>query len=284
METTMKRQPRSACRPSRRKGAVLVLIAVMMIALMGMVAFCVDLGFISSTKGQLHAAADAAALAGAGAMAQAYDLGDAQSVALEYANANVPESYGTVADNSCITFGTWVSQTKTFVPNDIAPNAIRVVVERTYNRGNAVPLFFGKIFGASQKEISVTAIAVGSVPNILNSDSSVYVTSTKDLSNVVLEFADGTHEKFDGLTGYTGTFSGTLLNLGKEVVGVWIKSGCNSSNDGPGYGEHLVNPQNDTTVHGQPGGGCKPHVTATFESTGVVFTDSGATSPVRLVQ
>jgi hypothetical protein len=61
---------------------------------------------------------------------------------------------------------------------------------------------------------------------------SVYVTSNKDLSNVVLKFCDGTEFKFDGLSGLSGTFT-----KGKTLAGVWIKSGCNQSGDGPGYGQ-----------------------------------------------
>jgi hypothetical protein len=71
---------------------------------------------------------------------------------------------------------------------------------------------------------------------------SVTTNSTKDLSNVVLEFCDGTHQKFDGLSGYSSTFSGTGDNAGKLIKGVWIKSGCNNSGDGPGYGEYIPNP------------------------------------------
>lgn len=70
----------------------------------------------------------------------------------------------------------------------------------------------------------------------------VFIESSKDLSNVVLEFADGTEYKFDGLTGLTGTFSGVGENEGKEIVGVWVKSGSNESGDGPGYGERFDNP------------------------------------------
>lgn len=33
-------------------------------------------------------------------------------------------------------------------------------------------------------------------------------------------------------------------NGGKTIVGVWIKSGCNESGDGPGYGEYLAAPTN----------------------------------------
>lgn len=72
-------------------------------------------------------------------------------------------------------------------------------------------------------------------------NKSVSVTSTKDLSNVVLKYYDGQEQKFDGLSGKTGTFSGTGANAGKCIVGVWIKSGCNTSNDGPNYGEYVKN-------------------------------------------
>lgn len=73
--------------------------------------------------------------------------------------------------------------------------------------------------------------------------TSVYIEATKDLSNVVLEFADGTSYKFDGLNqGKTGTFAGIGSNAGKEIVGVWVKSGCNQSGDGPGYGERFDAP------------------------------------------
>ena len=67
----------------------------------------------------------------------------------------------------------------------------------------------------------------------------VVVESCKDLSNVVLEFADGSRERFEGLTGHEGVFSGTGEHEGDQIVGVWVKSGANHSNDGPGYGERF---------------------------------------------
>ncbi len=85
----------------------------------------------------------------------------------------------------------------------------------------------------------------GCMPNVSGSFSSdalsATANSTKDLSNVVLSFYDGTTQKFEGLSGYTGTFSGTGSNQGKCIVGMWIKSGCNSSGEGPGYGEYVAN-------------------------------------------
>jgi hypothetical protein len=83
--------------------------------------------------------------------------------------------------------------------------------------------------------------------NFAPNHQSVTVNSTKDLSNVVVKFHDNTTQKFDNLSGYTGTFAGTGANQGKCIVGVWIKSGCNMSNDGPGYGEWVPN----TNYNGQ---------------------------------
>jgi hypothetical protein len=70
---------------------------------------------------------------------------------------------------------------------------------------------------------------------------SVTATSTKDLSNVVLKYSDQQTQKFDNLTGNSITLSGTGSNNGKCIIGVWIKSGCNQSSDGPGYGEWVPN-------------------------------------------
>ncbi|MFN3149400.1 pilus assembly protein TadG-related protein [Bremerella sp.] len=70
-------------------------------------------------------------------------------------------------------------------------------------------------------------------------DREVYVESTKDLSNVVLEFDNGYHYKYDGLSGKTRTFRGPGSYNGRKIVGCWVKSGSNASGDGPGYGERF---------------------------------------------
>jgi len=73
------------------------------------------------------------------------------------------------------------------------------------------------------------------------SETHVDVEGEKELSNVVLQFADYSVQKWDDLSGYTGTFYGTGANSGKTLIGVWVKSGCNKSGDGPGYGEFYPN-------------------------------------------
>ena len=71
---------------------------------------------------------------------------------------------------------------------------------------------------------------------------SVEAISDKGLSNVVLKISDGSEQKFeikDGEDKYSLTFSGTGSNDGKTLVGVWIKSGCEKSGDGSGYGNYI---------------------------------------------
>ena len=89
----------------------------------------------------------------------------------------------------------------------------------------------------------------GGVWATFSSDNlSVTAHSDKDLSNVVLDFGDGVHQKFetyDGkpMEGYEVTLSGTGKYKGLEIQGVWIKAGSNASGDGPGYGEYVDNPR-----------------------------------------
>ena len=89
---------------------------------------------------------------------------------------------------------------------------------------------------------------------------SVKVQSSKDLSNVVIKYCDGsTDYKFDGLSGLERTFSGS----GKTIAGVWVKSGCNQSGDGPGYGVFFGNECPATTPTPTPTPSCTPSLTPT---------------------
>jgi hypothetical protein len=90
-----------------------------------------------------------------------------------------------------------------------------------------------------------------------NNHHSVTATSTLDLSNVVIKFSDQQTQKFDNLTGNSITLLGTGANVGKCIIGVWVKSGCNQSGDGPGYGEWVPNADYDNECEVTP---CDPPV------------------------
>jgi len=78
--------------------------------------------------------------------------------------------------------------------------------------------------------------------------TSVYITSEKDLSNVVLKLSDGTEYKYDNLNvGTSATFEVPDEHVGTTITGAWVKAGNNASGDGPGYGELLWAPVDEST-------------------------------------
>ncbi len=67
----------------------------------------------------------------------------------------------------------------------------------------------------------------------------INVNSCKSITNVVLVYDDCTWEKFDNLNVTTGTYTPTGANVGKTISHVYIKSGCNDSYEGPGFGRRF---------------------------------------------
>jgi len=83
----------------------------------------------------------------------------------------------------------------------------------------------------------------------------ITVYTCKDLSNIVIEFDDGTQQRIEGVDGHVNTFAGTGANAGKRIVRVWVKAGNNASGDGPGFGERVeAPPQSCTPPTGGRGG------------------------------
>lgn len=79
----------------------------------------------------------------------------------------------------------------------------------------------------------------------------IVVETCKDLSNVVLEYEDGSRERYEDLSRKENEFTGSGENEGKVIVGVWVKAGANHSGDGPGHGERFDAPEDSC---GDPGG------------------------------
>ena len=87
----------------RRRGAVAVLVAVLLPVTFGFVALSLDVGYIYDVRTQLQASADAAAHAGA---MQLPNQGAARVVAKQVASSNFPNA-GTVLLDSDILMGNW---------------------------------------------------------------------------------------------------------------------------------------------------------------------------------
>ena len=105
-------------------------------------------------------------------------------------------------------------------------------------------------------------------------DGTFTATSTKELSNVVWRDCEGLETKADNLSGYEFTKD-------VEATVVWVKSGNNKSDDGPGYGERHDNsdPQcnNGSTDGGTDGGTTGGDDTTTDGDTTDGVTDGDTT-------
>lgn len=135
-----------------RPGNILVLTAVLLVVLLGMVAFGIDVGFMVNTRTELQRATDAAALAGAGDLV--FGTPPARSSALSFLAQNKVGGRTLSDANAQIEFGMWNPNTKTFTVGGNIPNAIRITTT-----DNGHPLFFGRIFGKGQFDATASAIA-----------------------------------------------------------------------------------------------------------------------------
>lgn len=152
---------------SDRLGATLVLIAFLMVALLGMVAFAIDLGYIATVKTELQRTVDAGALAGAGLLVEGQEVATAEvmnfidmnkvgGTDFNFGGGNEgPSVGGGISDEVEIEAGHWDPDTKAFSVSGVLPSAIRVAITRTNQ-----PLFFGRIFGKDAFNVSAETIAM----------------------------------------------------------------------------------------------------------------------------
>lgn len=139
--------------PDARRGATLVLATILLIVLMGVLAFSIDVGYVGNVRTELKRAVDAGALAGAGALA------DGQEAALEqvyaFLRANRVGNREIQLEDVTVQLGHWDPQTRSFAPASELPSAVRVVV-RHLNQG----LFFGRVLGKQNFSVTEEAIAM----------------------------------------------------------------------------------------------------------------------------
>lgn len=144
------------CALARRKGSVVVLVAVLLPVFFILAALAIDLGRIGLARSRLQAAADAAALA---AVEELPYENNALVAAQKIGGFNLAEESGIVA-NDDVECGIWSGDTLTFAPS--APsqaNAVRVTARLSEENGNALSLFFGGFVGILSTDVSASAVA-----------------------------------------------------------------------------------------------------------------------------
>lgn len=166
-----------------KKGNVLVMVAVSLLALLAFAGIVIDLGYMFVTQAQLQRTADAAALAGAGMLDPEKDpvnyisnaRNSARTIALDPANkaggAIITLDLNSSNDeNGDIVVGYWsVAANPPFsaiVPTGKIANAVKVVARRTGETGTGigvsskVALFLGSLFGFADMSTRAQATAV----------------------------------------------------------------------------------------------------------------------------
>ncbi|MGD8450239.1 MAG: VWA domain-containing protein [Phycisphaerae bacterium] len=165
----MRRMRKAYRRRHMRRAAVIVQVAVMSTLIMGFGALAVDVGMLYTSKTELQAAADAAALAGAAQLGGETE-GDpeqlAREAAQEYAMKHRVAGDPVYLDQySDVELGKAVYNPATekfeFQPGGSTYDSVRVTVKRTSESPSGpIPLMFANIYGAAEKDMWAQASAV----------------------------------------------------------------------------------------------------------------------------
>jgi len=177
---------RNRVRRSAQRGAVSVLIALSLVALLGFAALSIDIGYIALSQTRLQAATDAAAMAGAMDLwksASSTAFTDAQSYAAG-GNNSLP---GGVTVTSTSIQGLRLSANSVPLPASQAASTYNGIQVTQQAR---VPLYFARLFGVTSKTISATSKAgagFGATPYnvmiILDTTRSMATTNDSNCKN-----------------------------------------------------------------------------------------------------
>ena len=142
---------------SLRRAVVVVQVAVLSMVFIGMAALSIDIGYTYICLGEMQAAMDASALAGASAVLEGDSIAGAR--AIECATQNVVAGYPVSGDEVTVVVGSWEWGTRTFYAATegglISPNAVRVIGARP-----DVPLFCAPALGVNSADVVRGATAL----------------------------------------------------------------------------------------------------------------------------
>ena len=135
-----------------RSGAVAVLAAVSLAALLACFAGALDAGYLMLVRTDLQRAADAAALAATGGLAESPKETD--RIARQYVRLNVSRTAAVQDRNVRVETGRWNPGERRLVVGETPPDAVRVTVQRP-----ETPIFFASLFRRRGVDIEASAVA-----------------------------------------------------------------------------------------------------------------------------
>ena len=149
-----------------RRGAIMVLAALLMTALVGLMAFSVDYGYLLKVRTDLQRSADASALAAVQDLIRkpdgTQDLNKARETARAYVRDNLADSSFQVA-TADIEIGRYDPQTiytNLTLLNTGTFDTVRVTLRRDGATNPNVPLFFARLLGTQTATVTARATAI----------------------------------------------------------------------------------------------------------------------------
>lgn len=180
-----------------RKGAMLVLVAVLMIILIIGAVFSVDIAYMHMVRAELRTATDAAARAGAETLARTQDPDAAITAAIETAELNLVAGQPLLLDRDDIDLGniTQDANGKLVFSSGVTPfGSVRVNGRRVAgSRSGPVNLFFGSLLGQSEfqpVQLATASASVRDIALILDRSGSMRGSKLRALKQSVSVFLD----------------------------------------------------------------------------------------------
>lgn len=140
----------------RRRGSAILFGMVILAVLIAFASLAVDLGRVQLAKTELRQAADAAARFAV----RGLEDGTWKDRATTAAKENKIDGAALALASTDVIHGNWnATATPKFSTSRAPINAVQVIAQRTADRGNAVPLWFGAMVGMKTCDIRSSAIA-----------------------------------------------------------------------------------------------------------------------------
>jgi hypothetical protein len=152
-------------RRTERRGTILVLVALISIPLIGIVAFAVDYGHLMKVHCDLQRYADCAALAAVQDLIPNetgfQDLDAVRAVTRDYVTQNLGAGFTVLdADIEMGRFDPSTVYSQVTLLNTGVFDTVRVKLRRDSSANSKVPLFFAKVFGMNDSDVTASGTAV----------------------------------------------------------------------------------------------------------------------------
>jgi len=249
-------------RPKSRKGAVIVLVAFLLIPLFAMVAFSVDYGYLLKVRTDLQRTADMASLAAVQSLIPAaggdQDLAAVRSAVQKYASANTSESFQVL--DSDIEIGRYDPATiysKVSLLNSGTLDTVRVTVRYDGTANSPVRLFFARALGINSVPVTATATAVLQKASTIEPGADILpfaipvdMWNGKNPGDTWSIYGDGTLKDSSGneIPGNWGTLDIGASSNGTSELNNQILNGLEQSDLDALYAEGRI--PNDTHIDG----------------------------------